>query len=427
MADERNAQTLPENEPADEKQSVPVVPPAVAATPPAPGAAPVADNASQAQQPTSGLAIAGLVLGILAILGAFIPLLNILTAPFAIIGLILAIIGFLGINKGKYAGRGIAIAGIVLGAVALVVTVGMYGCAGAIAGSSGASSSSSATETASTAEAESSASQESSTPSASASAELEKDAITLGNISFRLPRGWVTEKNDKGANLYYPAKGDHTSMIYPFASTVETDGVEQTAMSNIGDRTLSSAGEFEEPDIRDIEVSGYPAKLVTTQGTINDLKVSLQMCVICLPGKVTGLLCVSKNGLYDAAISECIDSLSVQADQSSGQSSTAQEPAGAEEEPASDTPDSGEVSPDVKEALDSYEAFMDEYVEFMKRYKESGNAASMMADYTSFLQKYTDFSQKINAMDTSSMSAADYAYYIEVTGRVSKKLLDVSM
>ena len=142
MADEKNAQTLPENEPADKKQSVLDAPSAMVATPPAPGAAPVADNASQAQQPTSGLAIAGLVLGILAILGAFIPLLNILTAPFAIIGLILAIIGFLGINKGKYAGRGIAIAGIVLGAVALVVTVGMYACAGAIAGSSGASSSS---------------------------------------------------------------------------------------------------------------------------------------------------------------------------------------------------------------------------------------------------------------------------------------------
>ena len=117
-------------------------------------------------------------------------------------------------------------------------------------------------------------------------------------------------------------------------------------------------------------------------------------------------------------------------DASSGQaeSSSATEPEPEPEpeaEPAEEAAaDSGEVSPDVKEALDSYEQVMDEYVDFMKRYKESGNAVSMLSEYTEMLQKYTDFSAKIEAMDTNNMSKADYAYYIEVTSRVSQKLLE---
>lgn len=120
---------------------------------------------------------------------------------------------------------------------------------------------------------------------------------------------------------------------------------------------------------------------------------------------------------------------------SAGAGDAASESAAASEEPASsdsgesaesgNSSNSGEVSPDVKEALDSYEAFIDEYVAFMQEYKDSGNAVGMLSDYTSFLQRYTDFAQKIDAMDTSDMSTADYAYYIEVTSRVSQKLLGV--
>lgn len=87
---------------------------------------------------------------------------------------------------------------------------------------------------------------------------------------------------------------------------------------------------------------------------------------------------------------------------------------------------SGEVSVDLKEWLDSYEAFVDEYVEFMKNYQESGDAMSMLSDYTDYMQRYSEFLDKANKLDTSKMSAADYAYYIDVTTRISKKILEVS-
>jgi hypothetical protein len=82
------------------------------------------------------------------------------------------------------------------------------------------------------------------------------------------------------------------------------------------------------------------------------------------------------------------------------------------------------VDPDLKKALDEYESFMDEYCEFMKKYNSSNDVMSMLNDYTKMLTKYTEMTDKINAIDTDSLSTEDYKYYIEVTSRVSKKLID---
>ncbi|SEM18638.1 zinc-ribbon domain-containing protein [Butyrivibrio sp. ob235] len=84
------------------------------------------------------------------------------------------------------------------------------------------------------------------------------------------------------------------------------------------------------------------------------------------------------------------------------------------------------VSVDLKDLLDSYEEFMDEYIEFMKKYKSnSTDVASMLGDYTEIMQKYTDFATKISNLNTSNMSPADYAYYMEVTTRIYKKLAEI--
>lgn len=73
-----------------------------------------------AKQSTSGLAIAGLVLGILSIATSFLPIINNASFLLAIIGLVLAIVGLVGINKGKHTGKGLAVAGIVLGVLSIV-------------------------------------------------------------------------------------------------------------------------------------------------------------------------------------------------------------------------------------------------------------------------------------------------------------------
>ena len=83
------------------------------------------------------------------------------------------------------------------------------------------------------------------------------------------------------------------------------------------------------------------------------------------------------------------------------------------------------IRPEVKEFLDAYEACMDEYVEFMKKYVNADptNLVAMMGDYYKMLDRYTEYAEKIDAMDESELTNAELAYYLEVTNRVSQKLL----
>ena len=96
-------------------------------------------------------------------------------------------------------------------------------------------------------------------------------------------------------------------------------------------------------------------------------------------------------------------------------------------EPQTAAPEN-EIRPEVKEFLDAYEACMDEYVEFMQKYMNADptSMVSMMGDYYSVLARYTEFAEKIDAFDESELTNAELAYYLEVTNRVSQKLLSVA-
>lgn len=62
----------------------------------------------------------------------------------------------------------------------------------------------------------------------------------------------------------------------------------------------------------------------------------------------------------------------------------------------------------------------------MTKYRDEGNPVSMLADYTAMVARYTDAVSEIGSMDENSMSAEDWAYYLEVVNRVNQKLLDAS-
>lgn len=61
----------------------------------------------------------------------------------------------------------------------------------------------------------------------------------------------------------------------------------------------------------------------------------------------------------------------------------------------------------------------------MKRYKASPSDATVMAEYAEFVKKYAELTESIKKVDQSSLSAADAAYYLEVTSRVTKKLAEL--
>ncbi|MEJ5867136.1 DUF4352 domain-containing protein [Pseudokineococcus sp. 5B2Z-1] len=78
--------------------------------------------AAHHQPPAKGMAIAALVLGIVAILGCLIPLLNVFSLLLALVGLVLGIIAIRRVAKdsARFGGRGQAIAGVVLSVLAIL-------------------------------------------------------------------------------------------------------------------------------------------------------------------------------------------------------------------------------------------------------------------------------------------------------------------
>lgn len=87
---------------------------------------------------------------------------------------------------------------------------------------------------------------------------------------------------------------------------------------------------------------------------------------------------------------------------------------------------SSNVTPEFKKAMDSYEKFFDEYIAFMKAFEKSDNVLDLMDDYNKYLKQYAETVQKMSEIKTDKLSAADYAYYFEVNGRITKKLLEVA-
>ncbi len=50
---------------------------------------------------------------------------------------------------------------------------------------------------------------------------------------------------------------------------------------------------------------------------------------------------------------------------------------------------------------------------------------TLLGEYADMLQKCEDFETKANAYDTNSMSTVDAAYYLEVTNRITQKMLKI--
>lgn len=80
-------------------------------------------------QPSNGLAITSLVLGICSLLIVWIPIVGLLGTLLALVGLVLGILALQ-----KPGGRGLAIGGIVTSAISIVLTVLGFLALGAIIG-----------------------------------------------------------------------------------------------------------------------------------------------------------------------------------------------------------------------------------------------------------------------------------------------------
>ncbi len=85
----------------------------------------------------------------------------------------------------------------------------------------------------------------------------------------------------------------------------------------------------------------------------------------------------------------------------------------------------GGVSAKFKKFVDGYEKFMDGYIDFMKKYNANPTDAELLSAYSDWMSDYADWAAKIEDVDEDELSAADAAYYLKVTARVTKKLSKV--
>lgn len=75
------------------------------------------------KQGASGMAIAGLVLGIVAAISSWIPIINNFSFILALIGAVFAIVGVVSTVRGKRGGKGLAIAALVVNVIALALVL----------------------------------------------------------------------------------------------------------------------------------------------------------------------------------------------------------------------------------------------------------------------------------------------------------------
>ena len=88
--------------------------------------------------------------------------------------------------------------------------------------------------------------------------------------------------------------------------------------------------------------------------------------------------------------------------------------------------DSALILPEFKKTMDDYEAWFDHYCEVMKKYKDNPSDMELLSEMTELLTEETEMLEQMDSMDESEMNNAELAYYIEVTARIEKKLLEVA-
>lgn len=86
---------------------------------------------------------------------------------------------------------------------------------------------------------------------------------------------------------------------------------------------------------------------------------------------------------------------------------------------------SDEVTPEFKTTMDGYEEFYNKYVDFMDVYYSTSDPSAMMPEFSEMMKKYKDVATNMRTIDPSKLSDADNLYYVEVTARINKKLMEL--
>lgn len=272
---------------------------------------------------------------------------------------------------------------------------------------------------------------------------------TFGDLIIHVPSYFSLSDNSSDDDMtWYAESGNGSVAMIEFqkwdsGSELDESTINQlkgTVPTQIVSGMNSDNLHFDTTDIadkKDLTVAGYPSVSFDITGTSNfensDAKtVYFKYVIIFIPGSsntyIAGLG-QSDNTKYSyiGDFDKFIENIAA-AQPSSNISSDSASQASNDSSSDSAAADSGQVTPELKNFLDSYEAFMDQYVELAKKYKANPSDMTLLSEYSDCLTKLSDFEKQANAYEQSesSMSTADYNYYIDSMARIQKKLLEAS-
>ncbi len=232
--------------------------------------------------------------------------------------------------------------------------------------------------------------------------------ITLGSFEFQIPNyAILNEDTETEAAKHYMLETNSnnkaTAMLLIATGKLDNISTKEDFDSKYEDLLDSTLKGF---DITDIQRNGN-----TFTGKVNTLEVNGKIEVLYNEADNTNAffyMLQSENAVFDysADFDKIIDSVVYKE--------------------AEEGEDSGDLDPEFKEMMDSYEAFFDEYIAFMEKYKENPTDMSLLSELSDMLTKEAEMLKEMEGLDQSEMSAAELAYYLEVTGRIYEKLAKVT-
>ena len=264
--------------------------------------------------------------------------------------------------------------------------------------------------------------------------DLTNGTLEVAGVEFSIPGYYGDVTSQSGSDFYYIEP--EAAFIMVQETDLKDSGMTREQFESMyGDQLVQGVIEGSGMTLNSTksrEVAGLSALVFSAEGNLEGVDVDAWFVAFYNDtAEKLGLVALGQtpDAQYDYTgdFAKVIDSAKlVEADAAADTEAEAEAPAEeAQPESTDEAPaESGEVDPELKAWLDSYEAFVDEYVAFMENYDP--NDLSAMTSYLDMLQKYSDFTTQVDNWDTSSMSAADYAYYIEVTSRCAEKMLQVS-
>ena len=253
---------------------------------------------------------------------------------------------------------------------------------------------------------------------------------TAHGLSFKMESYWGETTMDNGYYVIYPSLVLQKGCVFIMSEDIDTNAIPKGDAKHILDDAIDStiltdytnASEIsrtfyvinEFPSVRHIFECDKPEDIELDL----DTRVIIDTVMVLSDNKLIMVMSVFGKNAYENYYNDQIDTIVKSIKIESGIPT--------ENIESSANLSNTSIRPEFKEALDSYEAFFDKYIAFMTSYNAGGGSVNKLSEYTEFMTQYADTMQKMGNLQSEDLTDEELAYYLEVTTRISTKLLSVS-